>query len=207
MPRIRTFFNQGYFLLVLIVGLFLSACSAHFKLITNPEGSSVFTGEKNLGKTPIEFDASELEGTEGEGYFLRIESEGYKRVWLWLPDTPFSREISLNINPFYVQNTGKENSLVHQISPKKLDELSDKLLNIQTQLMLGKQVEDKDIEDILNTNPYLASAHFLAGLQAVLKNQREEAKNFLKDAIRYNSEESDFQMLQNEVSGGQEANP
>lgn len=160
----------------------------------------MYIGETLLGETPLELSADQLTGDQGKGSFLRLEKTGYKRVWLWLPKSSYDRELKLNINPFFVKKAKTNHSLTHQISPLKLNELADSLLLFQSELLLGNTIEDQKLDAVLKSNPYLASAHFLASLQSMLKNDQQKAQEYIQDAVRYNSQQTDFQMLLNEIA-------
>lgn len=190
----------GFWVLSLLIG----GCATKFHLETQPNAIEVFAGDKSLGKTPLDFTASDVPDTYrmAKGVLLRLQDKGYKNLWIWLPAESRHYDVTLNLNPMYrraAQTSRRESQGEIDFSRSDLNRLSDQLLQIQQNLLIGTTADDKSLNALFEANPTLGSVYFLKALQALRANQSKESDLLLKDAMRFSPEEYDFLALYNEL--------
>ncbi len=178
----------------------MPSCSASYHIITKPDKALVFSGDKKLGETPITVKESEVDTKTGNGVLLRIEKEGYKGVSVWIPSGMYDYSVSLNLSMFY-QLSSNQNSAIESLSTRSdLYKVSDKLLSLQTQILLNTPIKTEDLEGLIKSNPTLGSAYFLSAITFINKGDKNQALLMLKEAIKYAPNEFDFLSLYNEIS-------
>jgi len=185
----------------LLISLF--GCATTYKITTIPAGANVYNNEeKLLGVTPLEITEKDFPsgGKDGNGVVVRIEEKGYKRLWLWMPRN--SKKYQVNINLAFLhplKNQEQEELKSSRMKRSNLSILSDRILDIQTKLLLSQKVDDKAIADIKNDNPTLGVIYYLEGIQLLSQNKSSEALASLRKAVDLSPEEEDFLTLYNEV--------
>lgn len=188
-----------FFLIMFALGSW--GCATSYTIKTKPAGARVMAGTKELGKTPVTFSDDQVSDRQADGVLVRVENDGYKALWLWLPAGQYTYEINLNLSPFYQRVTTDGTINDQEISRADLNRVTDRLLNLQTALLLGQPMPKEDLKRISDANPTLGSAHFLNALELLKAGKKDEARVRLREAMRFSPGESDFLLLYNELGG------
>ena len=188
--------------LALIVIMSLAGCVATYSIQSKPPGVDVYDGDKKIGVTPLEIAAKDISAKNAGGILLRMEKKGYKNLWLWMPADAYAYDIAVNINPLYLSAGRNKSDITSDDSDRlELYRVSDLLLDTQTNLFLGKKIDENILRGILETNPTFGSIHYLNALNQLSQKKVDQAQIYLKDAIRYSPGEDDFMELYNEIVG------
>jgi hypothetical protein len=175
--------------------LTLLSCSTTYRLTSKPQGATVFSGTTNLGTTPIELTLDQITEKLGEGGQLRLELTGYFPLTIWLPDTGNNINASINLNPLKLSNMRAEKNTLVDVPRLKINSLTDLLLDYQSKLLKGEQLASADVIKIVNSNPSLGSAYFLAALALLNENKTAESTSYANKATRFSPLELDFHIL------------
>jgi hypothetical protein len=171
---------------------FLTACSTTMTVLSSPPGADVFIGENLIGKTPITLEESKLESAKkADGYLLRVEKPGYRRVWLWSPQGLRGVELQVNLQTFKLDDTA-DSKLAKSMSRPELYRLSARMLNLQQQLLTSRDYDADQIEALRSAQPGSGGAQFLYALSLLRQDKTDEAKQALTLALELSPQEPDL---------------
>lgn len=177
----------------------LLGCSTTYNITTSPAGAVVnFNGQK-IGETPLEFGLDKISSPESDGFFITLEKEGHKRLWVWLPKKAEKLDLFLNLSPFYLLTERKNQFNDFEVTGEDLNLVLENLLSLQLSLFKGETVDKTAITSLLETNPNLGSVYYLAAINSLSTGNKDEAKRLLSLAMRYSPHENDFLIFSNEM--------
>lgn len=179
-------------------------CATTYELKTKPDGANIVAEGKVLGKTPFEFTSDQVSTKSANGILVRLEKDGFKPIWLWMPEGLQNYNVSVNLTPFYQRVSSQVKIDDHEMDRNDLYRLTDILLNAQKNLLMDEKIDEKNISALSEANPTLGSMHFLEALRLLKKGQKKEAIIHLRDAVRFSPGEFDFLALYNELTGAGE---
>lgn len=209
MPIFRIIHNKYRATFILVFTFIcLAGCSTKYQIETLPSGISIFSGTTELGKTPLTIEDLSSVEKKGNGILLRVEDKDFRRVWVWLPSEKNEYSVTLNLDPFYRLASSNSTDIEAIDNRRTLYNVTQKMLDLQTKLLLKENVDVKEIESLIETNPSLGSAHFLLGVFHTNNSDQANANVALKDAVSNAPYDDDFLSLLNEVetqSGQQQA--
>src|SRR5690606_27075458 len=90
---------------------------------------------------------------------------------------------------------------------ESLQVISDKILKLQQNILIGSGVDAGDLDKLIEMNPTLGTLHYLKAVLLLTENKKDEALIYLRDAIRYSPDQPDFIALLNEVAPPQSQPP
>jgi hypothetical protein len=187
-----------HFLLTLLLVYNGAGCATKALISSSPPGVSLFDGEKKLGDTPLEVSSDTLtpSGDTG-GFMVRLEKEGYHKVWLWIPKGVRGLNMSVNLQPFLMN----DQKLIKPTSKAKLDAISANLLSVQQELLLGQEVSEDRVATLVKNNPEIGTSYFLEAVLLLRKGDKGEAFERLGTAMRLSPNEPDYIALYRELGG------
>jgi hypothetical protein len=182
----------------MLFALTLGCKTTQFELATSPPGVDVLRGNVRLGSTPLKLDEKKLgKPNSAEGYLLRFDKPGFQPVWLWFPQGVQGVNVVVNLEPFLA----KTRQIEEKMAKAKLDQVGEKMLQIQSELLLGSDVNQEAIADLTKDLPQLSTVYYLSALGELRKGNREGAKQRLLQALRISPEEPDYVVLYQELGG------
>ncbi len=185
--------------------LLLAGCSTSYDIRTKPDGVKLYVGDKQMGTTPFALSSGDAPKSEAGGVLARLEIEGYQRVFVWLPDDGKRYDLTFNMTPFF--RRARDESVVGDLEIDRIDlyRLSERLLDLQTDLLAGTQTAKnpaaEELKRLIDANPTMGSMHFLEALRLLREGKKDEGKLVLKTALRFAPSEFDFLSLMNELGG------
>lgn len=191
---------------IILLSILLSSCSTSYLLDSRPQGAAVFSGTTNLGNTPLELSLDQVTEKIGEGGLIRLETTGYYPLTVWLPNTGNQMTATVNMNPLKLSNRVSRKNTMVNVPRSKINNLTDLLLDYQTKLLKGEQVPSADVIKLVNSNPTLGSAYFLAAIALLNENKANESKSYANKASRLSPLENDFHILLESQNTQQETN-
>jgi hypothetical protein len=190
-----------HFLIIALASYLVSACSTTVTINSKPDGVKIFADGKEIGKTPITIDSSTITNRNANGMMVRMVQPGYKPLWLWVPTGANDFDININLTPFYLRRGGSSLIDDHEISRTDLNKLTDQMLTLQSALILGKDHDENQLNQLVEANPTLGTAHFFAAISKIRKSDNPSGLVHLRDAMRFAPNELDFLVLYNELGG------
>lgn len=182
----------------LLLGVLVVSCQTSITLNTSPPGTRVLVGNTTIGVTPITLDASKLAKVEAGGHLIRLERDGYKNLWIWVPAGIRGLDLALNLEAFRVSEAEARMIVNESASRDELYELSWDLLRAQTAIFL-KAESSPDLEKLLASYGSLGVVRYLSALEQLRKGDGERALAELEAAVALAPKEPDFLALLNEL--------
>jgi hypothetical protein len=202
----RTLINAS---ILLVISLLFCGCKTVVRITSDPPGGNVYDGDKLIGVTPLEVNVADLKEAKAGGRVVSLEKQGYHRVLIWLPDWIKNLEVSLNMNPFLVKASDKNQSNTSSASRQIVYAVTARLFKLQNAI-LSEQDSTKEISDevdkMLADNPGLGSLQFLKAVVLARQNKEVEARRLLESAMQVAPREYDFLSMYN-ILGGSTTKP
>jgi hypothetical protein len=170
-------------------------CASIYQLDSRPSGATVFSGTNQIGTTPLELSLDQVTEKLGEGGLIRLEIVGHYPLTVWLPNSKQRINATINLNPLKLANRKSSSKTMVNVSRKKINALTDQMLDFQSKLLKGEKIPSADLVKIVNSNPSLGSAYFLAAMAFLAEKNENEGKNYASKASRLSPLESDFHIL------------
>lgn len=173
-------------------------CATSLKMTSSPPEVTVFEGEQKIGVTPLEITSDKMKTKVANGYLLRLEREGFHKVWVWVPDGIRGLNLVVNLQPFIkVEDIAKNKAM----SRSEIDGVSARVLSMQKDLLLKGVVPDDVVAALVTQYPQVGAAHYLAALNLLRKGSKPEATEEAKKAILLSPSEPDYVVLYRELGG------
>lgn len=182
---------------LIFIGLLLSGCSTTYVLDSRPSGATIFSGTNQIGTTPMEITMDQVSEKLAEGGLIRLEMVGHYPLTVWLPDSGQRMVTTINLNPLKLSNRVSTSNTLVIVPRVKINKLTDELLDYQSKLLRGEKIPSADLVKLVNANPSLGSAYFLAALAFISENNAAQAKIYAERAARFSPLENDFHILVN----------
>lgn len=182
--------------LLLLVVLTLPACATKLSLATSPPGAEIFDGTKLIGKTPLEITENSFAKQNANGFLLRIEKDGYRTIWFWLPKSVARLSTIVNLQPF---RKAEESATRSSLPRSELNSISMELLSAQSSLLLDESLDTKLVAKAAEGRSDLGAVHYLAALQLLREKKGQQALENLEKAVKLSPLEPEYESLLNQI--------
>jgi hypothetical protein len=191
-------------LVLLLLPLALAAgCATTVQLSSSPPGVKIYDGAegKELGTTPVTLTEEMVKTEVSGGYLVRLERQGYRKVWLWYPSGVRNLNVTVNLEPFRSTGGAGTEKVLRQFSKAQLDVLGAEMLALQADLLVGSKVEPERVDQLLKSNPEIGTSHYLSALLKLRQGDKDGAAKLVAEATRLSPEEPDYIILNRELGG------
>jgi tetratricopeptide (TPR) repeat protein len=194
------------FVMTLILGLFLGACStSSYRIQSSPseaEVTFIFANgsQKQAGKTPVMIPASEVNPNR-EAFKIELKKEGYVNESLFILDSPFAKTIETSV-------TLKTKEAAPGV--KGLEESLDKIASAVADIQKDIQVKNYEfaltkLNHQIAEHPDVATFYSLSANVHYLEKRFDRALSLYKKALSLNPTHTDVQKMITKIesfSGG-----
>lgn len=200
--------------MVIIIPLLVSlatACQTRIALFSTPSGAAIYSGTQKLGQTPLRMDEDVLERNRAAGgYLLRMEKEGYSRIWILVPDSQRTFEMQVKLRQFAavsVLDKGEGKSTAGAgMSSRELKAEGPKvarafqkdvmsLLRIQTAAISGGAINQLELKRVMDLFPDSGTPYFVDAIGKAKGQDLLGASKSISEALRRNPYDVDFMAM------------
>ena len=179
----------------------MTGCATSLSMSSSPPGATVYEGEHKIGTTPLDISDEQVKIDVAGGHLLRVEEDGYERVYVWVPAGARKLSFSVNLVPFARDRERQRNFVRVNASPDRLDRISARLLKLQSELLAGEGNGGAELDALVSSEGGLGASYYLSALAALRATKVDDAKEKLKIAIELSPHEADYYNLYRQIGG------